>query len=108
MHTYSGNSNMVIMYIYIRAIILYVYRTQLKFYQEMLGDWRFQRVVQPVSETVSAVAKDGRTEQEAVDEKNILSTKRRREGVDYVQLQLEVFSITCFRYLYLCVFKVYI
>ena len=67
----------------------------------MLGDWRFQRIVLPVSDEALTVTSS--TKQEVVDANNILSTKRRREGVDYVQLQLEVSKMTYpFKYYILC------
>lgn len=72
----------------------FVCSPQLKFYQEMLGDWRFQRALQPDDGAAQKMA--ARDEEEAIDEKNIVSTKRRRGDVDYAKLQLEVqlFSIS--------------
>lgn len=61
---------------------------QLKFYQEMLSDWRFQRELQSGEPDSSVgVAVD---DEDAIDSKNIVSTKRRRVDVDYAKLQLEV------------------
>lgn len=65
----------------------------------MLGDWRFKSTQVPTSEAAIS--------EETVDEKNIVSTKRRRDNVDYHKLQLEVrLSIYDLYFIFICVEKV--